>query len=76
VNSYKIQIPLRLSGAANKIDNCLFYDVGFPKFLKGAMDTNVLYKKPKWSDENAYIPDEKSPLLKDKNGVGDIGLIY
>ena len=22
------------------------------------------------------IPDEKSPLLKDKNGVGDIGLIY
>jgi poly(beta-D-mannuronate) lyase len=40
------------------------------------MDTNVLYKKPKWSDENAYIPDEKSPLLKDKNGVGDLGLIY
>lgn len=76
VNSYKIQIPLRLSGAANKIDNCLFYDVGFPKFLKGAMDTNVLYKKPKWSDENAYIPDVKSPLLKEKNGVGDIGLIY
>jgi len=40
------------------------------------MDTNVLYKKPKWSDDNAYIPDAKSPLLKDKNGVGDIGLIY
>jgi poly(beta-D-mannuronate) lyase len=75
VNSYKIQIPLRLSGAENIMDNCLFYDVGFPKFIKGAIDTNVLYKKPKWLDENSYIPDQKSPLLKSRNGIGDIGLI-
>ena len=76
VNSYKIQIPMQLSGATNIMDNCLFYDVGFPKFIKGAIDTNVLYKKPKWLDENSYIPNEKSPLLKEKNGVGNIGLIY
>ena len=75
VNSYKIQIPVQLSGAANAMDNCLFYDVGFPKFTKGAIDTNVLYKKPKWLDENLYIPDQKSPLLKSRNGVGDIGLV-
>ena len=76
MNSYKIQIPMQLSGATNIMDNCLFYDVGFPKFIKGAIDTNVLYKKPKWLDENSYIPNEKSPLLKEKNGVGNIGLIY
>jgi poly(beta-D-mannuronate) lyase len=76
VNSYKIQIPMQLSGATNIMDNCLFYDVGFPKFIKGAIDTNVLYKKPKWLDENSYIPNEKSPLLKEKNGVGNMGLIY
>ena len=75
VNSYKIQIPMQLSGATNIMDNCLFYDVGFPKFIKGAIDTNVLYKKPKWLDENSYIPDQKSPLLKSRNGIGDIGLI-
>ena len=33
-----------LSGAANMIDNSLFYDVGFPKFTQGAIDTNLLYK--------------------------------
>ena len=76
VNSYKIQIPMQLSGATNIMDNCLFYDVGFPKFIKGAIDTNVLYKKPKWLDENSYIPGQKSPLLIEKNGVGNIGLIY
>ena len=76
VNSYKIQVPMRLSGAANMIDNSLFYDVGFPKFTQGAIDTNLLYKKPKWLDESTYIPDLKSPLLKEKNGVRNIGLIY
>ena len=76
VNSYKIQVPMRLSGAANMIDNSLFYDVGFPKFTQGAIDTNLLYKKPKWLDESRYVPDLKSPLLKEKNGVRNIGLIY
>jgi poly(beta-D-mannuronate) lyase len=67
---------MRLSGAANMIDNSLFYDVGFPKFTQGAIDTNLLYKKPKWLDESRYVPDLKSPLLKEKNGVRNIGLIY
>lgn len=73
-NSYKANQPINLKGSKNIINNCLFDSAGFPKISKGAKELNLLYKNPKWEDKENYIPSEKSPLLKEKNGIARIGL--
>jgi poly(beta-D-mannuronate) lyase len=73
-NSYRIKVPFDLKGTSNFISNCLIHDSGFLKISKTAKEDNVLYKNPKWDDDNLFIPSKKSPLLKDNNDVGNIGL--
>lgn len=73
-NSYKIKNPITLQGSASFAKNSLFYDTGFPKFSKNAKDINLLYKNPKWEDHDLFIPSKKSPLLKENNDIGIIGL--
>ncbi|MFD0861611.1 polysaccharide lyase 6 family protein [Sungkyunkwania multivorans] len=74
-DSYLIKNPVNLAGSSNSIRNCLFYDSGFVKVSKGAQEMNIQYKNPKWEDRNAFIPSEKSPLLRENNNIGTIGLV-
>ncbi len=73
-NSYKIKSPVDLKGRFSFIKNSLVHDSGFLKANQGAKKENVLYKNPKWDDDNLFIPSNKSPLLKSKNGIARIGL--
>lgn len=66
-NSYKIKTPISLKGSNNYIKNSLFHSSGFPKFSKNAKEIDVLYKNPKWEDDNLFTPSKKSPLLKENN---------
>ena len=75
INSYKALKPVNISGVNSIIKNCLFDDSGFPKVSKGAKEVNMIYKSPKWEDKENYIPSKKSPLLKENNDVGIIGLV-
>jgi poly(beta-D-mannuronate) lyase len=73
-DSYKIKAPVVLKGRFNFISNCLIHKSGFAKVSKGAKKEDVLYKKPKWDDENLFIPSKKSLLLKVNNDKERIGL--
>ena len=73
-NSYDIKNFVDLKGRFNFISNCLVYASGFIKVSQGAKQDNILFKNPKWQDDDLFIPSKKSPLLKEKNGVGNIGL--
>jgi poly(beta-D-mannuronate) lyase len=35
---------------------------------------NIAFKNPKWEDKKLFIPSDKSPLLKENNGIANIGL--
>ena len=48
---------------------------GEVKTTKEAIQTNILYKNPKWDDKKNFIPSKKSPLLKENNKTGAIGLL-
>lgn len=74
VNSYKIKNPISLQGSASFIKNSLFYDSGFPKVSKNAKEMDLIYKNPKWEDDDLFIPSNKSPLLKENNDIEIIGL--
>ena len=74
-NSFMQKSPVDLKGKFSFIKNSLIYDSGFVKTLNGAIKENVLYKNPKWEDNNLFIPSSKSPLLKSDNGIDDIGII-
>ncbi|MBL7560856.1 polysaccharide lyase 6 family protein [Olleya sp. YSTF-M6] len=74
-NSFLIKIPVALEGSSNNIYNCLFHDSGFVKVSKGASESNIIYKSPKWEDKKKFIPGKKSPLLKSNNQIETIGLI-
>ena len=52
----------------------MFHDSGFIKVTKGATDSNILYKNPKWDDKTLFVPSKKSPLLKENNDKETIGL--
>ncbi|WP_397444522.1 polysaccharide lyase 6 family protein [Polaribacter sp. R77954] len=73
-DSYKIKSPVDLKGNYSFIKNCLINRSGFVKVSQGAVKENVLYKNPKWEDDELFTPSEKSPLLKAKNKVARIGL--
>ena len=73
-NSYKIKSPVSLKGRFSFIKNSLVHNSGFVKASKGAIMENILYKNPKWEDDELFIPSERSPLLKEKNKVVRIGL--
>ena len=73
-NSYKIKSPIDLKGKFSFIKNSLLHNVGFLKISGGAKKENLLFKNPKWEDSNLFIPNKKSPLLKEKNGKVRIGL--
>jgi poly(beta-D-mannuronate) lyase len=73
-NSFKIKSPVDLKGRFSYIKNSLVHNSGVVKASKGAVMENVLYKNPKWDDNELFIPNEKSPLLKEKNKVARIGL--
>jgi len=73
-NSYKLKSPVDLKGRFSFIKNSLVYNSGIIKASKGAILEDVLYKNPKWEDNDLFTPSEKSPLLKEKNKVGRIGL--
>jgi poly(beta-D-mannuronate) lyase len=72
--SYKAETPIVLSGIENTIKNCLIFDSGNIKVNKGAQEYDIINKNPKWEDKDAFIPSEKSPLLKANNGIETIGL--
>jgi poly(beta-D-mannuronate) lyase len=76
INSYKALKPVNIQGVNSIIKNCLFDDSGFPKVSKGAKEMNMIYKSPKWEDKDNYIPSKKSPLLKENNDIGTIGLVH
>lgn len=73
-NSYKIKSPVDLKGKFSFIKNSLISNSGFVKVSQGAIKEGVLYKNPKWEDNELFIPSKKSPLLKEKNKVATIGL--
>lgn len=73
-NSYKVKTALSLKGRSNIISNCLIHNSGFIKISQNAKKENILYKSPKWEDKQLFIPSKKSPLLKEKNGIANIGL--
>lgn len=75
-NSYRIESPVDVKGKFSYVKNSLIYNSGFIKVSGGAKKENILYKKPKWEDNDLFIPNEKSPLRKEKNGVTTIGLIH
>jgi len=75
LNSYLAKSPIAIAGQNASISNCLISDSGFVKVTKGAQEQNIMYKKPKWEDKNKYLPSAKSPLLKENNGIDQIGLI-
>jgi poly(beta-D-mannuronate) lyase len=66
---------VNLSGKNNSISNCLVFNSGSVKVTNMAKSTDVLYKSPKWDDSKLFIPSSKSPLLKENNGIGRIGLL-
>ena len=74
--SYKIKHLVSLEGTSNSINNCLIHDSGFVKLSNGASKKNLLYKTPKWENKELFIPSEKSPLLKKKNGIHTIGILH
>lgn len=74
-NSYNLKNPVNLSGPRNIIENCLVHSSGEVKTTKEAIQTNILYKNPKWDDKNNFIPSKKSPLLKENNKTSAIGLL-
>ncbi|MFT4801699.1 MAG: poly(beta-D-mannuronate) lyase, partial [Flavobacteriaceae bacterium] len=47
---------------------------GFPKVSKNAKEMDLIYKNPKWEDDDLFIPSNKSPLLKENNDIEIIGL--
>ena len=73
--SFMQKSPVDLKGAFSFIKNSLIYDNGFVKTSNGAMKENVIYKNPKWEDNNLFIPSSKSPLLKSNNEIDDIGIL-
>ncbi len=74
-NSYKIQTPIDLKGKFNFITNSLIYNSGFVKVSKGAKKEELLYKNPKWENDDLFIPSKKSSLLKENNDIDTIGLL-
>ncbi|QOD60938.1 hypothetical protein H9I45_00420 [Polaribacter haliotis] len=73
-DSYKIKNFVDLKGSANSISNCLIHDSGFIKVSKNASEKDNLYKNPRWDDKDLFIPSKNSPLLKENNDKGRIGL--
>jgi len=63
-NNYKTESPVDVKGKFSFIMNSLIHNSGFVKVFGGAKKENVLYKKPKWEDDNLFIPSKKSTLLK------------
>lgn len=74
-NSHEIVTPISLSGTSNSINNCLIFASGNIKISKNAIKLNVVYKSPKWEDRKLFIPSKKSSLLKENNGIENIGLL-
>lgn len=74
-NSHEIVTPISLSGTSNSINNCLIFASGNVKISKNAIKLDVVYKSPKWEDRKLFIPSNKSPLLKENNGIENIGLL-
>ncbi|APZ48092.1 hypothetical protein BW723_07415 [Polaribacter reichenbachii] len=74
-NSYKSETPIDLKGKFNFISNSLLYNNGFVKLSKGAQKENILYKNPKWENDELFIPSKKSSLLKENNKIDRIGLL-
>ncbi|MBI9040777.1 chondroitinase-B domain-containing protein [Lutibacter sp.] len=72
--SYQVKNLVSLSSPTQTITNCLVYDNGSLKIANGAISTNVEFKNPKWEDKKLFIPSDKSPLLKENNGIANIGL--
>lgn len=72
--SYQIKNFVNLSGTSNSISNCLVYDNGGIKTSNNAIMENIAFKNPKWEDKKLFIPSNKSPLLKENNGIANIGL--
>ncbi|MEO9569844.1 MAG: polysaccharide lyase 6 family protein [Polaribacter sp.] len=73
-NSYKVKTTISLKGKSNIISNCLIHNSGFIKVGENAKKENILYKSAKWEDKQLFIPSNKSPLLKEQNGIATIGL--
>ena len=74
-DSHLVVTSVNLSGLKNSIYNCLVYATGSIKATNGAKSNEILYKNPKWDDYKLFIPSQKSSLLKENNGIGEIGLV-
>ena len=74
-HSYNIKYPVRLVGEKSFIHNSVLYDAREVKFSKGASEEDLIFKNPKWKDENLFIPSQDSYLLKENNGIARIGLL-
>lgn len=74
-NSQHLQTSINLTGINNSISNSLIYSCGTIKVTNSAKQSNIEFKSPKWEDSKTYLPSSKSPLLKENNGIGTIGLL-
>ena len=74
-NCQNVITAINLSGINKSIDNCVFFSSGTIKTTNSSKSTKLVFKNPKWEDHKTYLPSEKSPLLKENNGIGRIGLL-
>lgn len=73
--SYNVKYPVKLVGKNSFIKNSVLHDCKNVKLSEGAKEENLMFKNPKWEDEQKFIPSKNSYLRKENNGIETIGLL-